>query len=66
MIIFFNKSDLDIEEHEIKDKDIEEIMRNITDMLSQDVKYFIGSAKSRDNMEDTIYEIIHQIDQKLT
>lgn len=49
LVIFFNK--MDLENHEIKEKYIEEIMEKAKNRVSKDIKYFIESAKTRNNVD---------------
>lgn len=51
-VIFFNK--MDLEDHEIKKEDIEESMKKFKNIVSKDVKYFIGSAKTKKNVDESI------------
>lgn len=65
MVLFFNKSDLEIGNHEIKQEEIEELMKVLKSKVSENIKYFIGSVKAKNNVNDSIYELVHQIDQEI-
>lgn len=46
LVIFFNKMDKELDQHEIKEKDIKEFMKYIHKNISKDIKFFLGSSKT--------------------
>lgn len=61
LVIFFNKSDLQEDQIQIKENDTNEIIKNVKTKYFCHISHFYGSAKTGNFVIEAFYEVIYAI-----